>query len=67
MGLLKREQSLSEIEEQSEREEAVDKLEGLHLSVAQKRKATAELRQRGLSPKHFSFNFRRIFQWLRTH
>ncbi len=67
MSLFKREQSLSEIEEESEIEEAKDKREGFRLSIAEKRAATVALGKRGLHPKHFSFNFQKIKQWLKTH
>jgi len=59
-GLFKKEKSLAELEEEDE------KLE-VELSVTQKRQAIAELKKRGLTPKHFSFDFKRIINWLKTH
>ena len=74
MSLFKREQSLSEIEEETERAEAEgrkfeaeDRKAGSQLSIAQRRAATVELGKRGLSPRHFSFNFKKIIQFLKTH
>lgn len=67
MNIFKRERSLSELEEESEILEAEDRKAGFQLSVAEKRAASAELSKRGLTPKHFAFNFKRILQWLKTH
>lgn len=61
-GFFKKEESLSELEEKDE------KLE-VELSVAQKQRAIAELKKRGLAPKHFGKppDFKRIINWLKTH
>ena len=67
MNIFKREKTLSEIEEESDKLELEDKREGFQLSIAKKRAASAELKKRGLTPKHFNFNFRKIFRWLKTH
>lgn len=61
-GFFKKEKTLSELEEEDE------KLE-VELSVTQKRQAIAELKKRGLKPKHFGNppDFKRIWNWLKTH
>jgi hypothetical protein len=59
-GIFKKEKQLSELEEEDERL-------GVELSIAQKNKAIAELKQRGLTPQHFGNNWSRILQWLKTH
>lgn len=59
--------SLGEEQEERERLEAEDSRLGAELSVAQKRVAIKRLRERGLTPKHFGGNFKKILQWLRTH
>lgn len=59
--------SISEIEEESEVLEAEDRRAGLKLSVAQKRQATVALRQHGLKPSHFSFDYKKIISWLKSH
>lgn len=66
-NLFRREKSLSEIEEESEKARAEDELAGTQLSLAQKRQAIAELKARGLKPSNFSNNWSRIVQWLKTH
>lgn len=60
MGFLKSEKSLTDLEEENE------KLE-VELSVAQKRSAIAQLKERGLTPKHFGFNWKHILSWLKEH
>lgn len=67
MPLFKHSPSLGELEEETERKRAEDDLIGTELSIAQKRVAIAELKKRGLSAKHFGFDFKRIIQWLKTH
>jgi len=64
-GLFKQNQTLAELEEQDE------KLD-VELSVAQKRAAIAQLKQRGLSPQHFGdtakpSTWQRIIDWIKTH
>lgn len=66
-NLFKREPSLSDLEEQKERLDAEDEKLGTELSIAQKRMAIAELKKRGLTPKHFLFDWGKIVQWLKTH
>lgn len=66
-SIFKREKSLSELEDETERLEGEDKRLDAELSVAQKRFAIAKLKERGLSPKHFNFDFKKIWQWLKTH
>ena len=62
-----RQKTASEMEEESERLGAEDERLGTQLSIAQKRVAIAELKKRGLTPKHFSFDWTKIVQWLKTH
>lgn len=71
-NLFRREKSLSEIEEATEREQAEDDLLGTKLSIAQKKVAIAELKKRGLTPKHFGdtalgSTWARVWSWLKTH
>jgi len=66
-NLFKKEKSLSEIEEESEKTRAEDDLEGTKLSLAQKRVALARLKANGLTPQHFGNSWTRVWQWLKTH
>ena len=52
----KSEKTLAEIEEETEKTQAENELAGTQLSLAQKRVAIAELKKRGLTPKHFGFD-----------
>jgi len=68
----KQKKSLAELEEETEQLEAEDKRVGKELSIVQKRQAIAELKARGLQPKHFgdtssSFTWKKIWHWLKTH
>lgn len=68
----KKQKSLAELEEESERLEGEDKNLGVELSIAQKRVAIVELKKRGLTPKHFGdtavgATWSRIWSWLKTH
>lgn len=70
--LFQKSRSLSEVEEETEREQAEDGLLGTKLSIAQKRVAIAELKKRGLTPKHFGdtalgSTWNRVWSWLKTH
>ncbi len=67
MNIFKKNKSLSETEEETERLQAENEKESVQLSIAQKRAAIAELKKRGLTAKHFSFDFSRIISWLKTH
>ncbi len=62
----KRIPSLSEIEEETERKQAENELVGTELSIAQKRALIAELKKRGLSAKHFGFDYGKIIKWLKN-
>lgn len=66
-GIFQREKSLSEIEEETEQLEAENKRANQELSLAEKKVAIAQLKERGLTPKHFSFNWAAIKNWLKTH
>ena len=59
-GFFNKKKPLEELEEENERLD-------VELSVAQKREAIARLKKRGLTPKHFNFDFKRIINWLKTH
>ena len=59
-GIFKRQKSLSELEEETERLEVEDQKTSHELSLAQKRYAIAVLKKRGLRPKHFGFDFKKI-------
>ena len=69
MSFFKREKTLSELEEDTERLEGQDRHINAQLSIEQKRAAIAQLKQRGVSPKHFGVptNWKKILQWLKTH
>lgn len=72
MNPFRKEKSLSELEEENERLEGEDRNLGTQLSIAQKKMAIAELKKRGLSPKHFGdtalgSTWKRIISWLKTH
>lgn len=72
MPLFKRNPSLAEIEEETERQQAENGLLGTKLSIAQKKMAIAELKKRGLTPKHFGdtalgSTWNRIISWLKEH
>lgn len=66
MSLFNRPKTISEIEEETEQKEAENKLVDNELSLAQKRVAIAQLKERGLSPKHFP-DWDSIIKWLKTH
>ncbi len=59
--------SLTEMEEATDKLHAEDEYLGSKLSIAQKKVAIAKLKERGLTPKHFSFDWSKIIQWLKTH
>lgn len=67
MPFWKSKPSLVELEEETEHLEAENKKTSVELSVAQKREAIARLKERGLAPKHFGFDFKRIVSWLKEH
>lgn len=68
MGFFRREKSLAEIEEETERLEAESKKASLEFSVAEKRAMAERLRKEyGLTPKHFGLDWKRIWQWIKTH
>ncbi|KKN79345.1 hypothetical protein LCGC14_0341270 [marine sediment metagenome] len=67
MALFKKEKSLNEMEEDTERLESEDKRLDAELSISQKRVAIAKLRERGLKPKHFNFDFKKIIKFLKSH
>ncbi len=37
------------------------------VSIAEKKAAVRRLKQEGLSPKHFGFNWSAIKEWVKTH
>jgi hypothetical protein len=59
--------SLAELEDETDKLEAEDENLGRELSITQKRVAIAQLKKRGLAPKHFGFDYKKIWQWLRSH
>ena len=72
MNPFKRSRSLSELEEDEERLEGEDRNLSMQLSIAQKKRAIAELKKRGLSPRHFGdtalgSTWNRIISWLKEH
>jgi len=67
MTIFKRSKSLSELEEENEKQEEQDRNLSTELSIAQKKVAIAELKKRGLTPKHFGMDFSKIIEWLKSH
>jgi hypothetical protein len=69
MNLFKKKdtKSLAEIEEEQEKLEAEDEKLGTEVSIAKKRAIIAELKKRGLEPKHFGFDFSKAIKWLKSH
>ena len=70
MGILdslKPKKSISEIEEETEQLEAENRKEELNLSVYEKRAAIARLKQDGLKPAHFSFDWKNIMNYIKSH
>lgn len=70
--LIQRPKSIQEIEEETERAEAEDRLAGVQLSLEEKRMATKMLKERGLSPQHFgdtrdAGTWQKVLTWLKTH
>jgi ribonuclease BN (tRNA processing enzyme) len=72
--LTSRPKTTEELEEETERAEAEDRLEGYHLSIAKKRQVIAELKTRGLGLNHFRQNGEgqetaliKAWRWLKTH
>ncbi len=63
----KKEKSLSEIEEDTEKAQAENDLAGAQLSLAQKKEAIRQLKERGLTPKHFGMDFAKIIKFLKEH
>ena len=63
----KQPKSLSEVEQDTEKLSAENENLGTQLSIAQKKVAIAKLKQAGLTPKHFNFDWSKILQWLKTH
>ncbi len=66
-GLFKQEKSLSELEEETEKKEAENRLAATEVSLAEKKVMIAQLKEKGLSPKFFNFDWARIKSWLRGH
>ena len=65
MGFFGQRKSLDELEEENERAE-------LEYSIAQKKQMIKELKERGGNPNDFKekgsgINFKKIFDWLKTH
>lgn len=65
--LSKKEKTISEIEEETEKAQAENKKLDVELSIAQKQAAMQRLKEKGLSPKDFGNRWSRIINWLRTH
>ena len=70
--LFKREKSLNELEEETERLEVEERKSNLEYSIAQKKAMAKELNDRGLKPSAFgdtkeTTTWERVKQWLKTH
>jgi len=70
--LFKREKSLNELEEETERLEVEERKATLEYSIAQKKAMANELNERGLKPSHFgdtkeTDTWTKIRKWLATH
>jgi hypothetical protein len=67
LPFLKQKRTIDEVEEETEELEAQNREAEQELSLAQKKVAIAKLKERGLTPSHFSFDWRKIRDWLKTH
>jgi hypothetical protein len=70
MGILpsfKKEKTIDEMEEETENLEAENRKLDQEVSIEQKKVMIAQLKEKGLKPGHFSFNWPAIKQWLKTH
>ena len=59
--------TIGELEEDTERLHAERDKVDAELSVAEKREAIRQLKERGLTGDKFGWDFKRIKQWLSTH
>jgi hypothetical protein len=66
-GIGKKEKSISELEEETEVLEAQNRREDQELSLLQKKVAAEKLKQSGLAPKDFSFDWKRIVKFIKEH
>ena len=60
MSMFRGTKSLEELQEQDESLTS-------EVSIAEKRAAIKRLKQEGLSPKHFGFNWSAIREWIKSH
>lgn len=70
MGILdsfKPKKSIDELEEETERLDAEDREVEKELSIAEKRVAIARLKESGLTPGHFNFDWKKILAWIKAH
>ena len=70
MGILeslKGKKTIDELEEETEGLEAENRKADQELTLAQKREATARLKEKGLSPSHFNFSWPAIIKWIKSH
>lgn len=63
----KRPKTVTELEEENERLELEEKKANLQFSIAQKKAMSKQLQERGLTAKHFGFDWGKIYNWLKTH
>jgi hypothetical protein len=61
---LKREKSIEEIEESTEKNEVENRNLDSEISILQKRIAIKKLKEQGLSPSAFSWDWKRILNYL---
>lgn len=60
MSFLRGRKTLEELQEEDESLTS-------EVSIAEKNAAIKRLRQEGLSPKHFGFNWQAIREWIKAH
>jgi hypothetical protein len=59
--------SIDELEENTEQLEAENREKDQELTLEQKKLAIAKLKERGLTPGHFQWNWASIQAWIKTH
>jgi hypothetical protein len=66
-GIGKKEKTVSELEEETEQLEAENRRGSQELSLLQKQAAIKRLRDSGLTPGHFDWDWNKIVSWIKAH
>lgn len=67
LPFLHKEKTISEIEEDTEKKEVELRNANVELTLEEKKAAIARLKQSGLKPSNFAFDWGRIKQWIKSH